>query len=41
MFSKCAEVISPLKIGWTTALKVVVPIEEIPTLPITSTEISG
>ena len=41
MFSKCIEVISPLKIGWTTALKLLEPIEEMSTLPITSTEISG
>ena len=39
MFSKCTEVISPLRIGWTTALKLLEPIEEMPTLPITSTEI--
>ena len=36
---KSTDVISPLNIGWTSASKVFPAIDDIPTLPITSTEI--
>ena len=41
MFVNCNDVISPLKIGWTDASNVLPDIDDIPTLPITSTDIGG